>query len=234
MGDVTGGIVSSKTGRDSPTIDKRFLDRSMTTPVAIVPNRRGEMAAGTVTDLYKFERYSLGITGEPVGWPSIEFDEMARVFYEAPTLRVALHASGEGFRPDKNGEFLIPHIFGFMHAHQAVSAVRDTVLWGIPMHKLVEYVQANLTLFRYPVGCGKDIQFDATGDAAKRSRGVNEIGSGIQVAFFDAIDHGTNFLALAEPLPGTDLIPFDPLYPLRQIVNPITGGLTLTSELAMI
>lgn len=225
MGPAKGVIVSSKSGRFGA--DKTQLKREDTIPVAIVPLPDYHPGQNDPLSLYGFNRYSLGVEDQEVGGPSIEFDEMAAAILYSGFVRVKLHPNGQGFQLDmQNGNIYLPRVRGFVHLHQGVSNIKED--------DFVEYVPANLRDYPYPVGCGKDIMFACSTDAARRSFGAHSIGSGIQIALFDASNHGTNVLLLTEPIVGTDFIPFDPFQEFMKLVNPETGVVSFTSELAMV
>lgn len=233
MGLAKGVIVSSKSGRFGA--DKTQLKREDTIPVAIVPFPDYHPVPHDPLSLYGFNRYSLGIVGQNVGGPSIEFDEMAAAILYSGFVRVKLHPNGQVFQLDmNNGDIYLPRVRGFVHLHQGVSEIVQAKKWDMNSADLIDYIPANLTDYPYPVGCGKDIMFACSTDAARRSFGVRSIGSGTQIALFDALDHGTNILLLTEPIPGTDIIPYDPFEAFMELVNPETGVLRLTSELAMV
>lgn len=239
MGNATGVIISSMSGRFN--VDKTELQANNTIPVAIVPKDDYHPGTDDPLSLYGFDRYSLGIqgAGENVAGPSIEFDEMAAAILNSGFIRVRRHSSGHGFQLDmENGDIWLPRVRGFVHMHQGIDTIlpeKIDKLNGRTARQLSEYVKANLADYPYPVGCGKDIMFACSTDAAARSNGVNTIGSGIQVAFFDAMDHGTNALLLAEPVPGTDgYIPENPFEPLLELVDPKNRAIVLSDELAMV
>ncbi|OGG31789.1 hypothetical protein A3I80_01845 [Candidatus Gottesmanbacteria bacterium RIFCSPLOWO2_02_FULL_40_10] len=76
--------------------------------------------------------------------------------------------------------------------------------------------------------------FATSTDAARRLIRTTPVGSGIQVAAFDAMDHGTNFLLLTEPLPDTNFIPDDPFSIMLELVNPDVKAVRLTDEIAQV
>lgn len=236
MGDADGLIITTISGRNNMNLDKRNLGRDGSMYVSIVP--KGE--SGHPDDrlnLYTFNRFALGIEGVREAMPSIEFDEMASVYLNSPSFRVEpLIEEGKllGYRKDENGSLRMKRVRGFVHCHATVQEIRSAEINGINVQDMIEYIPANLDEYGYPVGCGKDIQFAASTDAALRSRGVQDLESGIHVAFFDAIDHGTHILALAEPIPGTDIYPADPFYMVSELFNPENGIISVTDELAQI
>lgn len=245
MGEATGVIVSSLSGRFGA--DKRLLTKSDTVPVAIVRRKDYEPNPKDPLALEGFDRYSLGVVGQKkgeVGGPSIEFDEMSAAMMYSGFVRVSLHESGMGYKLDPNGTIVIPRVRGFVHMHQGIDEISSKIIpdLGRSARELTEYVRANFIDFPYPVGCGKDIMFACSTDAARRSQVVHyreedpnyQLPPGAQVVFFDALDHGTNALVVTEPLPGTDLIRLDPFYAFRQIVDKYSGGIVFSDELAMV
>lgn len=235
IGEATGVISATKSGRFGA--DKTKLTESDIIGVTIRAKPGYSPAAADPLSIYEFDRYALGLWGvdkEDIPGPSIEFDEMAATFYRSPLLRVSPHPSGEGYMKDPEGDILMPRIRAFLHAHIAVEEIRPQMIWGKNALELVEYVPANLEQYPYPVGCGKDIMFALSTDAAQRSGGVQDPESGILLAFFDAIDHGTNILVLTEPLPGTDLIPDNPWSVVLAMVDPDSGPMRITEEIPQI
>lgn len=234
MGEISGVSVSSKSGRFN--VDKTRLKREDTIPVAIVPNPDYEPVEGDRLKLTGFKRYSLGIKGQPIVGPSIEFDEMAAAMLYSGSVRVSRHENGHGFRIDPNGDIVLPRVRGFVHLHQGIEEVNlaQKIGGGYKTADLFAYIPPNLDDYPYPVGCGKDIMFALSTDAARRLESIAPLGSRKQVAAFDAMDHGTNFLLLSEPLPGTDFIPDDPFYSILMLVNPDTGSIKMTDEIAQV
>lgn len=233
MGQATGTIVSSRSGRWGA--DKTKLQREETIPVAIVPRNDYHPGADDPLSLYGFDRYSLGIEGQDIFGPSIEFDEMSAAILHSGLVRVRRDDELGGFILDSEGELFLPRVRGFVHIHQGVEEIQaGKKYWDTSAASLVEYVPANFTDYPYPVGCGKDIMFACSTDAAKRSRGVRNISSGVQVVLFDALDHGTNVLLLTEPIPGTNFIPDNPFETFLKLVDRESGAVVFTDELAMV
>ena len=234
MGDKSGVIISSKSGRFN--IDKTKLHRGDTIPVAIVPNPDYKPEEGDPLNLYGFQRFSLGIEGMPIVGPSIEFDEMAAAMIYSGSVRVRRHENGRGFRIDPDGDIVLPRVRGFVHLHQGLNEVdlSQRIGGGFITADLFAYIPPNLDDYPYPVGCGKDIMFALSTDAARRLESIAPVGSGKQVAAFDAMDHGTNFLLLTEPLPGTEYIHDNPFYSMLMLVNPDTGSIKMTDEIAQV
>lgn len=235
IGEATGVISATKSGRFGA--DKTKLTESDIIGVTIRAKPDYSPAADDPLSLYGFDRYALGLRGvneKDIPGPSIEFDEMAATFYRSPLVRVSPHSSGEGYTPDPEGKILMPRIRAFLHTHIALEEIRSQMIWGKNALEVVEYVSANLEQYPYPVGCGKDIMFACSTDAAQRSRGVQDPESGILLSFFDAIDHGTNILVLTEPLPGTDLIPDNPWSVVTTLLDPDTGPMRVTEEIPQI
>lgn len=236
MGDANGLIISTISGRNDAFLDKRNMGREGSMYVSIVP-KQGEGNAQDPLNLYTFNRFALGIEGVKEKMPSIEFDEMASVYRNSPSIRVEpVIEKGEivGYRRGGNGSMSMKRVRGFVHFHGTIEAIKAADINGTNVLDMVEYIPANLAEYPYPVGCGKDIQFGASTDAAQRSRGVQDPDSGIQFAFFDAIDHGTHILVLAEPVPGTDIIPNNPFLMLSHIVNPEHKIVSITDEVPQI
>lgn len=262
MGEASGGVVSSKTGRSAQVnralvqallergiiqserdllkissaafnLDKRFLDRDETLPVSIVPIFEAALREGRLT-LEDFKRYALGIGDQPVGWPSIEFDEIARAILESPDIPVSRHPTRNGWIRDENGPYRIKNARGYMHAHVAVDEIRSKLVRGTNALDIVEYVPANLENFPYASGCGSDMQFEATADAVRRSEGIQDYDSPYSVVFFDYLDHGIGAIATAKPLPGTDFIPDNPFDFLNELVEPYNGAVVLTDQIPQI
>ncbi len=236
MGDDDGLILSTISGRNNINLDKRNMGREGSMYVSIV-SKDGDSTSEDPLNLYKFNRYALGVSGVKEKMPSIEFDEMASVYRNSPSITVEpVIREGKliGYRRDENGSLRMKRVRGFVHFHGTVEEVRAAEIHGAKVQNMLEYIPANLEEYPYPVGCGKDIQFGASTDAALRSHGVQDPDSGIQVAFFDAIDHGTHMLVLAEPIPGTDIIPEDPFYMLSQIMDPENGIVSVTAEIPQI
>ena len=233
MGVFDGVIVSSKSGRFN--IDKTNLQREDTIPVAIVPNADYSPKEDDPLNLDSFRRYSLGIEGDRIVGPSIEFDEMSAAILYSGAVRVSRHDNGSGFKIDPGGNINLPRIRGFVHLHQGLDEIRNyEAVRGIKVAELFRYIVFNLDEYPYPVGCGKDIMFATSTDAARRLIRTTPVGSGIQVAAFDAMDHGTNFLLLTEPLPDTNFIPDDPFSIMLELVNPDVKAVRLTDEIAQV
>jgi len=235
MGLTTGAIVTTGTGKFN--VNKRNMNRDADLPcVGIVPladlskNRTGQL------QLNAFGRYVFGRVGvSRTPPPSIEFDEMAATLHEAPLMHVSLHSNGQGYILDPKGEIVIPRVRAFLHMHVGVDAMQnDLIGGGVSIFKYAEYVPPNLKDFPYSVGCGKDIMFACSTDAAQRSVGVQDTKSGIGIVFFDATNHGTNFLLLTEPFPGTDCIPYNPFQLFLNLVHPQSGPIRLTQEILQI
>lgn len=231
---TSGAIVSSKSGRFN--VDKTLLNREDTLPVAIVPREGYKFGQEAHLALEGFDRYALGIKGKnDVAGPSIEFDEMSAAILNSGFVRVRRHNSGKGYVLDmENGDIVMPRVRAFVHMHQGIENILPQTMWTNNAQDLVEYIPPNLKDYPYPVGCGKDIMFACSTDAAQRSEGVKNLRSGVQIALFDALDHGTNALILTEPLPGTDYIPDDPFDAFLQLVDPRYGAVQLSSELEMV
>lgn len=236
MEDASGLIRSTVSGRDQLNIDKRNLGRDGSMYVSIVP-RSDWNREGDPLNLYSFDRYALGAVGEKERKPSIEFDEMASVYRNSPSFGVSpIYVDGAlvGYREDENGSLRMKRVRGFVHFHGMINMINSVDINGRNAQDMIEYIKPNLEEYGLPVGCGKNIQFAASTDAALRSKGVQNHRSGIHVAFFDAINHGTHVLALAEPIPGTDIYPADPFYMVSQLFNPANGVLSVTEEIAQI
>lgn len=233
MGQIDGVIVSSKSGRFN--VDKTQLKRNDTIPVAIVPNPDYIPGENDPLNLKGFKRYSLGIEGELIVGPSIEFDEMAAAILYSGTVRVSRHENGKGFRIDPNGKYLLPRIRAFIHIHQGVESVDFNMnINGNKLSDLFKNIPPNLDDYPYPVGCGKDIMFALSTDAARRLIEAAPVESGVQIGAFDAMDHGTNLLILTEPLPGTDFIPDNPFQVVLEILDKSKHAITLTDEIAQV
>lgn len=237
MGQATGAVITTGTGRYN--VNKLDMKRDKDLPcVGIVPQAEGAQMNDGQLHLDAFKRYAFGRTSDPEHDPtppSIEFDEMAATLHGAPMVRVSLHENGKGYRPDANGEIYIPRVRAFLHMHVGIDEIRnEEVGGGVSTNRYVEYVKPNFEDFPYPVGCGKDIMFACSTDAAKRSKGVTDVNSGVGLVMFDATNHGTNFLLLTEPLPGTDCIPFNPFDHFLELVNPQSGPIRLSQELAQV
>lgn len=228
MGDATGGILSTRSGRFNT--DKTNMEpySGDIIPVAIVPKDGYQPSPTDPLSLNGFDRYALGITGQNTYGPSIEFDEMAATILYSPPVRVSRHPSGSGFIRDPQGTLLLPRVRGFVHAHTGVEEI-DYRASG-----LVEYVTANLKDYPYPVGCGKDMTFAISTDAGRRSTGVTNTEAGTSLVVVDAMNHGTNFLILTQPLPGTDRIPDNAFEFFLEAIDPDTGFIRLTQEIAQV
>ncbi len=228
MGDATGGILSTRSGRfNTDKTNMQPYDGDII-PVAIVPKPDYQPSPTDPLSLNGFDRYALGITGQNTYGPSIEFDEMAATILNSPLVRVSRHPSGQGFIRDTQGTHLLPRVRGFVHAHTGVEEI-DYRASG-----LIEYVTANLKDYPYPVGCGRDMTFAISTDAGRRSTGVTNNESAISLVVVDAMNHGTNFLILTQPLPGTDYIPENPFELFLEVINPDTGFIRLTQEIAQV
>lgn len=254
VGEMTGSITATMSGRnDEFNLDKRTMTREQTIQVSIVPNDDlrsvvlNDSAQHTtaedisnriraLSDFSLLKRYALGLEDGGVYLPSVEFDEMAAALLGSPLIRVSLSKNGKGYVVDEEGDIFIPRIRGFVHVHQSAEAVHNKEVDGISARDLVEYIPPNFDKYPYAVGCGKDITVGVTTDAVARSEKLSELGSGTQVLFFDALNHGTNFLALAEPIldeeSGEYYIPFDPLEQLLKTLDPQTGVVRLTEEVS--
>lgn len=218
MGKATGAIISTVTGRTGA--DKRNMDpKKHFVTVSIVPNEDYQPGVDDPLSLYGFRRYALLRPGYENLVPSVEFDEMAAAIFKSPLIRVSEHPAGHGYRKDPNGKIFMHRVRGFKHVHQGVEEITSRTMWGRDTLNMIEYVPANLREYPYQVGCGKDIMFACSTDATARSIGAQNPDSGIAVALFDAINHGTNVLLLAEPIPGTDYIPEDPYEIYMRFVN---------------
>lgn len=234
MGDADGGIIATKTGRNF-NIDKRFLDRDDTVPVSIVP-LSSDQHSGTLED---FQRFSLGIQGSEVGWPSIEFDEMANAFHTAPIRRVSRHPKRNGWILDEHGTHRLKNARAYWHAHVAVEEIFSRTIRGVNARELVEYVPANLKDFPYPVGCGSNIQFEATADAIARSEAIQDPHSSYQVVLFDYPDHGLGAAIAAKVIPGIprtepQVIPDNPFDFFLELIEPYRGPVKLTDQIPQI
>lgn len=234
MGRATGTLITTGSGRFN--INKREMDPNRDiVSVAIVPKEGHEPTAEDPLDLYSFDRYALGRIGQDgVIGPSIEFDEMAAVFRGSPLVRVSKHPHGEGFIRDPHGDILIPRVMGFIHLHDGIEEIDNKQYNGTNTTSLIEYIPANLEDFPYPTGCGRDTTFASSTDSARRSMGVMNTESGIAVAFFDTLDHGTNALILAQEKPGTDVIPDNSLQIFTDLIDPKNGIVQFTEEVAMV
>lgn len=233
MGQATGTIVSSRSGKWGA--DKTKLQREETIPVAIVPRQDYHPGPDDPLSLYGFDRYSLGIEGQNIYGPSIEFDEMSAAILHSGLVRVRRDYELGGFILDDEGEIFLPRVRGFVHIHQGVREIQSgNKYWERTATDLVEYVPANFTDYPYPVGCGRDIMFACSTDATRRSKSVRNIGSGVQVVLFDALDHGTNVLLLTEPIPGTNFIPDSSFETFLTLVDKENGAVKFTDELAMV
>ena len=236
MGQATGVVLTTKSGRFN--IDKTKLTREDVIPVSVVERDDHAIRNGDPYALSGFRRYALGVIGETarqIVGPSIEYDEMAAALDRSPSIRVSHHPSGLGWKPDASGEIVLKRARAFFHGHFAVSEVEPTPIWGKNALEVVEYIPANVRDYPYPFGCGVDIAFACSSDAMLRSRGVQDVNSGIMLAYFDAMDHGTHVVILAEPIPGTDLIPYDPFSStLLPLIHPETGPMRLSQEVPQV
>lgn len=218
MEEITGAIIATvtgKTGADKTNMDpkKHFVTVSIRPKEGYVPNHKDPWA------LNSFKRYALLREGYEGNVPSVEFDEMTAAIKNSPVIRVRRHPKGHGYQRHPEGKLRMHLIRGFKHCHDGVDKIVSKEMWGHDTSDLIEYVPANLAEFPYQVGCGKDIMFACSTDAAARSVGAQNPDSRISVVLFDAINHGTNVLLLAKSIPGTDIIPDDPFEVYNYFVN---------------
>jgi hypothetical protein len=228
MGNASGAFLTTGSGRFN--IDKTRLRMDDILVVSVIPKSGYQPRSEEQLSLDNFKRYAL----DDRLVPSIEFDEMAAALFRSPDVRVSRHPDGDGWKLDDNGDVVLKRARAFLHTHIAIESILPMKIWGKTAGSLVEYVPIDLEQYPYPFGCGVHMSFSCSTDVVHRSRGIQDVNSGVMMTFFDAANHGLHMIILTEPIPGTDKIPDDPYYPLYELMNPEKGSVRVTHELPMI